>query len=430
MKAKAATVAIGLSVLFMVVYNATLYFASQRADVPSWCYDWELMIPFVRWMIVPYMSIDLFFFCAPFLCVTPRELTVHARRIMFCILVAGLIFYIYPLRLVWERTPIDGWLGVIYNPFIAVDIPFNLLPSLHLAFRTVLAEFYARKTSGPVRWMSHVWFSLIGFSTLLIHQHHIVDVIGGFALGAYALYFFPLGDFKLPTVPNPRIALYYALLPLVSLGLIAVLPREGLVLMWPAIAGLIVMLGYVELGPGIYRKAEGRLPWSSRFALGPIRLGQYLSLLYYQRQCRPWDEAAPGVLIGRKLTATEAQAAIAEGVTAVLDLTAEFCEVEPFRKLTYRNIQVLDLTAPTQPQLAEMADFITRESQLGKVYVHCKIGYSRSAAAVGAYLLSSGRASTSAEAAAQLRAVRPSIVVRPEIILALQQFSRAPGNAE
>ena len=196
----------GLSVLFMAVYNATLYFANQRSEVPTWCYDWELINPFVRWMIVPYMSIDLFFFLAPFLCVTPRKLTVHTRRITFCILVAGLIFYIYPLRLVWERTPIEGWLGVIYNPFIAVDIPFNLLPSLHIALRTVLAELYVRKTAGPVRWLSHVWFSLIGFSTLLIHQHHIVDVIGGFALGAYALYFYPLGEFKLPTVPNPRIA--------------------------------------------------------------------------------------------------------------------------------------------------------------------------------------------------------------------------------
>ena len=136
------------------------------------------------------------------------------------------------------------------------------------------------------------------------------------------------------------------------------------------------------------------------------------------------------MLIGRKLTASEAQAAIAEGVSAVLDLTAEFCEAPPFRNLTYRNIQVLDLTAPTQQQLQEMAEFITLESQLGRVYVHCKIGYSRSAAAVGAFLIASGRARTSAAAIAQLRAVRPSIVVRPEIILALQQFSRAQGSTE
>ncbi len=65
--------------------------------------------------------------------------------------------------------------------------------------------------------------------------------------------------------------------------------------------------------------------------LAPVLLGQQLSLLYYRRQCRPWDEAAPGVLIGRQLTDAEAAEAIRTGVTAVLDLTGEFSEAAPLR---------------------------------------------------------------------------------------------------
>ena len=60
--------------------------------------------------------------------------------------------------------------------------------------------------------------------------------------------------------------------------------------------------------------------------LAPILIGQYLSLVYYRRQCRAWDEVVPGVLIGRTLTEAEAAAAVKQGVTAVLDLTAEFSE--------------------------------------------------------------------------------------------------------
>jgi len=93
-----------------------------------------------------------------------------------------------------------------------------------------------------------------------------------------------------------------------------------------------------------------------------------------------------------------------------------------FRALAYRNIPVLDLTAPTTEQLRAMAEFIDDEAAGGIVYVHCKIGYSRSAAAVGAYLLASGRCATGEEAIARLREIRPSIVVRPEIRAALHQF--------
>ena len=114
----------------------------------------------------------------------------------------------------------------------------------------------------------------------------------------------------------------------------------------------------------------------------PLLAGQALSLLYYRRQCRAWDTVAPGLLIGRKLSDAEAAEAVRQGVTAVLDLTAEFSESTPFLTTHYHNLPVLDLTAPTLDQLREAASFITEHCHKGVVYVHCKIGYSRSAAGV------------------------------------------------
>src|SRR5206468_4259744 len=154
----------------------------------------------------------------------------------------------------------------------------------------------------------------------------------------------------------------------------------GLLLIWPAASMAIVAGAYFGVGPRIFRKTSGHLLSTSRIILGPCLLGQYVSLRYYARQCRKWDEIVPGVLIGRRLNHREAQAAICAGVTAVLDLTAEFSEAAPFLKIAYLNVPVLDLTAPTQGQLKRMADFISAHAAAGKVYVHCKIGYSRSAA--------------------------------------------------
>jgi protein-tyrosine phosphatase len=123
------------------------------------------------------------------------------------------------------------------------------------------------------------------------------------------------------------------------------------------------------------------------------------------------------------LTAKEAGAAVRQGVTAVLDLTAEFSESAPFLSLAYRNIPVLDLTAPTFDQLEEMAAFIEEESSKGIVYVHCKIGYSRTGAAAAAFLLRTGKVRTIPEAIHFLRQVRPAIVIRPEVMTALDEFA-------
>src|SRR5204863_7537284 len=130
------------------------------------------------------------------------------------------------------------------------------------------------------------------------------------------------------------------------------------VLFWPGLALGILASAYFGVGPGVFRKRGGKLPWSAKFVLGPCLIGQYLSLLYYRQQCRAWDEITPRVWIGSKLGRRVAKRALQAGVTAVLDLSAEFSETKPFRAICYRNMPILDLTAPTQAQLHKMGKFI------------------------------------------------------------------------
>jgi protein-tyrosine phosphatase len=420
---------IGLSALFLVVYGWTNWFAAQRTHLPTLVFEWERFIPFVPLMIAPYMSIDLFFVAAPFLCRTNRELATFSKRIVAAILVAGICFLLFPLRFAFERPETSGALGVFFDWFRRLDQPHNLVPSLHIAFCTILADLYARSTRGYFRHASIVWFVLIGFSAILTFQHHLMDVVAGFALGAYSLYFIPGSGWDLPVSPNRRIGAYYAIAALMIACFAVALWPWGALLLWPMIALSVTGMAYFGLGPGIFGKRNGRLPWTSRWTLGPVLLGQELSRLYYRRQCRAWVELTPRVWIGAKLNRREAAGAVQRGVTAVLDLTAEFSETLPFRSVTYLNIPVLDLTAPSMEQLEEMAAFIARESVTGIVYVHCKIGYSRTAAAAAAYLLQSGKAGSLDEALEMLRQVRPSIIVRQEVISALSEFARGQHAA-
>src|SRR5215208_3073719 len=93
----------GLSLLFLVVYGACNRFTHLRDDVGTWAYAWERFIPFVPLMIVPYLSIDLLFVAAPFLCRDRDELRTFSRRVILAVLVGAMFFLLMPLRFSFPR---------------------------------------------------------------------------------------------------------------------------------------------------------------------------------------------------------------------------------------------------------------------------------------------------------------------------------------
>src|SRR6184192_2350077 len=101
---RAAQVSVLLSLLFLTVYGGTNWLTAQRpdAEVRTWYFAWELTaLPYVPLLIVPYMSIDLFFVATPFLCRDERELRVLGWRVVFSILLAAAFFLLLPLKLAW-----------------------------------------------------------------------------------------------------------------------------------------------------------------------------------------------------------------------------------------------------------------------------------------------------------------------------------------
>jgi len=97
------------------------------------------------------------------------------------------------------------------------------------------------------------------------------------------------------------------------------------------------------------------------------------------------------------------------GVTAVVDLTGELPEAVPFRNSNYFSLPVMDLTAPTDGQIDKAIDFIEKHIGNGNVFLHCKVGFSRTAVIAGAYLLASGQ-------------IRVGLIVRPEALAALHRY--------
>lgn len=67
-RTEAIALSAALSLLFVFVYGACNALAGSRADVGTAFFSWELRIPFVPALILPYMSIDLFFVASFVLC--------------------------------------------------------------------------------------------------------------------------------------------------------------------------------------------------------------------------------------------------------------------------------------------------------------------------------------------------------------------------
>ena len=187
---KALLASAGLSAVFLVVYSGCNWITARRAGVGTFYFEWERGIPFVPFMILPYMSIDLFFVAAPFLCRTERELRTFSQRVICAIVVAGVCFLLFPLRFAFPRPHADGWLGAIFDWFRGMDSPHNLLPSLHAALMLILLDVYFRHSRGLIRIAIIAWFSLIAVSPVLTYQHHVVDIAGGFVLAACCFWLF------------------------------------------------------------------------------------------------------------------------------------------------------------------------------------------------------------------------------------------------
>jgi len=61
LKVEAAIWCALLAVFFFASYGYLNQHTSHLVNVPSHFFDWEKKIPFISWMIVPYMSSDLIF---------------------------------------------------------------------------------------------------------------------------------------------------------------------------------------------------------------------------------------------------------------------------------------------------------------------------------------------------------------------------------
>jgi hypothetical protein len=289
-----------------------------------------------------------------------------------------------------------------------------------------------------LRWLLHGWFALICASTLTTWQHHFIDLPAGALVGVIAFWLFPdpSTDGVGKTVAyrplgGMRLARRYLLGALACLAL-ALQGGYWLLSLWPGFALGVVGIAYMGVGPAVFRKRGGRLSISAKLLLGPYLIGQALSWRWYLRRMgAPLSEIVPGVFIGARLDDRDAIVfAAAHPRRFVLDLTGDFDESGSLREGDYTNLQLMDLTEPPPEALRDAATCIEVAHRQGKtVFVHCALGYSRSAQVVAHWLAVTGRAGSLREALERVRAARPGVVVARNFPTAFDRPALAQESA-
>ncbi|MBN9417337.1 MAG: phosphatase PAP2 family protein [Candidatus Eremiobacteraeota bacterium] len=172
----------GSFLVFCLLYYGSAYLGDSFQHRYRLYFDWERNIPLVPEAAFVYMSATLMFLpifrkLPTAAQLWPLSLTLAAEQLL-----AGICFYLLPLEDGFPTGPVPtGLSGAMWRLAGTVAMRHNYLPSLHVALATTAAMVYARAVGRP-SWPMNVWAAAIALSTLLIHQHHVADVIAGFLL--------------------------------------------------------------------------------------------------------------------------------------------------------------------------------------------------------------------------------------------------------
>jgi len=151
-------------------------------------FAWERHIPFVPLAAWIYASLNGLLLLSPFVLRTWRELLSLWLVLVAETAVAAAMFVVLPVESRFVPfVPPDGATGVVFRMADAVNLNGNLLPSLHVtyALTTALAFVHAAREHGrgwTVQGAWIVWALAIAASTIVLRQHHALDVAGGVLL--------------------------------------------------------------------------------------------------------------------------------------------------------------------------------------------------------------------------------------------------------
>lgn len=184
-----------VGVAFFSIYPTCNWLTSLRPEPLALYIEPELNIPFVPEFVWVYLSMYVLFIAPPFF-LDVAHLRSLGKQLVLGTITSGVIFIIFPSSLgFWRIAPERPLYNSLFSNLFSIDLPHNMVPSLHVVFSSIILLSLvesSKSTMAKYFWWS--WLALICLSTLLVHQHHLFDVIAGLALALYCRYWVKKGE--------------------------------------------------------------------------------------------------------------------------------------------------------------------------------------------------------------------------------------------
>ncbi|MES2257625.1 MAG: phosphatase PAP2 family protein [Pseudomonadota bacterium] len=361
---------------FGICYPLANFLAQQQQVQRHFTLPFDTALPFLPWMVLPYLSSSLFFVLSFALVDSVQALRVLSRRLLLATLAATLVFIFYPLQFEMPRPEIASPpLDWLFELLSAIDRPYNQLPSLHVAYVFIFWASLSPIVRQPLRRaLLAGWLLLVALATVFTYQHHLADAAGGAVLGALAI--------KLVRPDNAQrngVAFHYAILAGIAWQIGWLLLRHPFAV-YLCGSLLLVSLAYFRGNRHFLHKRRGAYPPWIWLLYGPYLAGYMLTwqlVRLRERGKPPFQQWSTQLWVGRRLTGDEA-ARLPPGC-AVIDLANELSETPGLRGGSYQHIPLLDLHVPDDGAVREVLAAIARQTAQGRtVYLHCAMGYHRS----------------------------------------------------
>jgi membrane-associated phospholipid phosphatase len=175
------------SKIFFTIYGLASLLAGMRGAPSAFYFDWELSLPFVPSVALIYLSVPLALVLTPFVLRTWRNFLPFFVTLTAETVIAGLIFLVAPVTQGYPQRVASGNWAWLFELADKLNLSYNEVPSLHVAFAVTVALVFGRRCGPLGKALFWLWAAAVVASALLMHEHHVLDVAAGTALGFVAV---------------------------------------------------------------------------------------------------------------------------------------------------------------------------------------------------------------------------------------------------
>ncbi len=185
-KEKASTiwVALGFSVAFFFLWTVSHELSNMREVRYPLYFDWETAIPFQWWAVPIYFSLDIIVTLFALFFRNWKEAIPPVATVTIQTAIAVPVFVLLPITVGYQNDLQGGvWGELLFSPMNAPNISlWNHVPSLHVAYAFTIAWIIGKRSGKFWMFLCMLWAVVISISTMLVHEHHLICLIGGFTL--------------------------------------------------------------------------------------------------------------------------------------------------------------------------------------------------------------------------------------------------------